>query len=344
MKRYLFIIGLWATCFALPNTLPAQWGFTVTQRESGNCKGCDNIQITVVDFGSIPVNGFPTRQDCEYARQYLAGISQSFACGCTLYLNCSACMGRDLVFPGTENETDIGSGINISGANTSGTSRGNAFYSGNPGEAVQDAYDQKNLQNEVLFGEVAQNENTAQYLLTDDKDFNGYIAKVLPKGDIDWGNVKPVIPAVPSLSDDMNNRPPGTKTLADYSKEAERKLSELMHPSVEEATKGPKLFSTDDRSNALLGEAQDHIFDKVKDIANNVFESSVNAISGSRNLAQRIINFKETLVNISAKNAIRIFRDALDVPNNGYDIRQMDKHNDQMFPSTLRKINEGIMR
>ncbi|MDR1170049.1 MAG: OmpH family outer membrane protein, partial [Prevotellaceae bacterium] len=60
--------------------------------------------------------------------------------------------GRDLVFPGTENETDIGSGISISGANTSGTSRGNAFYSGNTFEALPDAYDQKNLQNEMLLG------------------------------------------------------------------------------------------------------------------------------------------------------------------------------------------------
>jgi hypothetical protein len=33
MKKYLFIIGLWAACVALPNSLTAQWDFTATLRE-----------------------------------------------------------------------------------------------------------------------------------------------------------------------------------------------------------------------------------------------------------------------------------------------------------------------
>ena len=67
------------------------WGFSISQGQRGNCVGCGNIEITVIDFGIIPLNGFPTRQECEAARQSLSGISQSFACGCTLYVICTEC-------------------------------------------------------------------------------------------------------------------------------------------------------------------------------------------------------------------------------------------------------------
>jgi len=44
------------------------WGFTMSQGQSGNCVGCGNIEITVIDFGKIPINGFSTKQECEAAR------------------------------------------------------------------------------------------------------------------------------------------------------------------------------------------------------------------------------------------------------------------------------------
>jgi hypothetical protein len=209
MKRYVFIIGLWAACLALPNTLQAQWGFTVTQGQRGNCSGCGDIKITVINFGSIPVSGFPTKQECEAARQYLAGISQSFVCGCTLYVRCSGCTGKDIAGFGFGADGSVNT--NDGSVRVSGTSQGSSYYTPNSFDALQDAYDQKNLQNEKLFGEVAQNENAAQYLLTADKDFNGYIAKILPKGTlakgrgigdgIDWDNARPVFFEKPDLSE-----------------------------------------------------------------------------------------------------------------------------------------------
>jgi hypothetical protein len=360
MKRYIFIIGLWAACCALPNTLQAQWGFTVTQGQRGNCVGCGDIEITVINFGSIPVNGFSTRQECEVARQSISGISQSFVCGCTLYIICSACTGRDIAGIGVGADGSVNT--NGGSVRLNGTSQGSSYYTPNPFDEIQDAYDQKNYQNEMLFGEVAQNENTAQYLLTDDKDFNGYIANVLPKGDIDWGNVKPVISTVPSLSDDINNRPHGTKTLDNYkitkrlygegvgeeiigydydaySREVvEPKLSELMHPNAEEATKGPELFSTDDLANALLGGAQDHIFNKVKDFANEAPDLIISAGAGSWGLAQRLIDFKNTVTNIVPNFAKETFRNTLDVFNGKLTPEQMYGRQNKMGFNALRKI------
>ncbi|MDR1348797.1 MAG: hypothetical protein LBJ63_10335 [Prevotellaceae bacterium] len=146
MKKYLFIIGLWAACVALPNTVKAQWGFTVTQGQSGNCVGCDDIKITVINIGSIPVNGFPTRQECEAARQTLVGIRQAFVCGCTLYVICSSCTGKDIA------GFDVGGNTNDGSVRVSGTSQGSSYYTPNSFDALQDAYDQKNFQNEVLLG------------------------------------------------------------------------------------------------------------------------------------------------------------------------------------------------
>ncbi|MDR1652777.1 MAG: hypothetical protein LBS01_03850 [Prevotellaceae bacterium] len=166
MKKHVFIIGFWAACVALPNMLHAQWGFTVTQGQRGNCVGCDNIKITVIDIGRIPLFGFPTRQECEAVRQQFAGISQSFTCGCTLYLICSACTGSDLIMPGMSNGTGISGSANLTGTN-----EGNSFYTSNPYDATQDAYEQKRLQNEALLGNDEPN-----HTITRDISFDNAVA------------------------------------------------------------------------------------------------------------------------------------------------------------------------
>ena len=104
----------------LPQTIYAQWGFTLSQGQRGNCVGCGNIQITVIDFGTIPINGFPTRQACESARQSVSGISQSFYCGCTLYIQCSECRGTDIGMSGNNS--------NSGGINFDGIGHGEAYY------------------------------------------------------------------------------------------------------------------------------------------------------------------------------------------------------------------------
>jgi hypothetical protein len=66
--------------------------------------------------------------------------------GCTVYYRCTECTGRDIVTPGQGANTNV-----TTGGNVNGTAQGSSFYSANPGQAIQDAYDQKKYQNEALL-------------------------------------------------------------------------------------------------------------------------------------------------------------------------------------------------
>jgi hypothetical protein len=145
MKWYVFIIGLWVACFALPNTLQAQWGFSVTPKISGECAAY---------MSSMPplprVTGFPTKAECENARSQVMNIRFSTPV-CSFSYSCTACTGNDIA--GGIGGTGAGGTVSNDGSvRVSGTSQGSSFYSANTFEAIQDAYDQKKLQNEMLLG------------------------------------------------------------------------------------------------------------------------------------------------------------------------------------------------
>jgi len=142
IKFNTWLIAIMLASILFPGTTWAQWGFTVSQGQRGNCTGCGDIQITVINIGTIPVYGFPTRQECEAARQSIAGISQTFVCGCTLYIICSSCTGRDL--PGV-----AGSGIEggMTNPDITATAQVNSYA---PQNATTDAIDRQELLDNAL--------------------------------------------------------------------------------------------------------------------------------------------------------------------------------------------------
>jgi hypothetical protein len=236
MKKHLFLMIAAAAGFALPNTLQAQWGFTVTQGQRGNCSGCGDIKITVINFGSIPVSGFPTKQECEAARQYLAGISQSFVCGCTLYVRCSACTGKDIA----------GFGVGVDGSvNTSdgsvrvnGTSQGSSYYTPNTFDALQDAYDQKTFQNEVLL-ETDKNE-IVFYNGISDKSYIEQVKKIQFTGgrSLGWVDRSHVSQGTyKGTLQDLMAKPAGLN-VADYFSEAEWNRCSNSRAFASDACKG----------------------------------------------------------------------------------------------------------
>ena len=134
-KLNSLICVLFFSCAFFPIHLHAQWGFTISQGQRGNCVGCGNIQITVIDIGKIPIFGFPTKNECESARKIVDGISQSFLCGCTLYIICSPCTGRDIEMPGQGSfQTNPTPGT----LNYNGASQGKPFFSPNPSSEIDD--------------------------------------------------------------------------------------------------------------------------------------------------------------------------------------------------------------
>jgi hypothetical protein len=138
MKRYVLIIGLWAAFVALPSEANAQWSFTATIKTSGKC---DNYTETLPR-----TTGIPTRAECEALRSQIASIRVS-GYECTAYYVCTPCTGQDIA-GGNSGSTSGSIGGN---ANPNGTNQGSSYYTGNPYEATQDAYEQKQLQNEALL-------------------------------------------------------------------------------------------------------------------------------------------------------------------------------------------------
>ena len=73
------------------NNIGKKWGFTISQRQSGNCTNYGDVKIIVYDYiGNMPINGFSTQQECEQMRSIFSGISESYG-NCTLYIHCTPC-------------------------------------------------------------------------------------------------------------------------------------------------------------------------------------------------------------------------------------------------------------
>jgi len=173
--KYIFIL----TGFVFfSQTIYAQWGFTVSQGQRGNCVGCGNIQINVIDFGTIPINGFPTRQTCESVRQSLIGISQTFDCGCTLFVICTECAGMDITTPGQGNSTNSATGS----INFNGTGQGQAFANtNNPMQNINNWMDEWQLRYQKLYDW----KNSQGYHDLYDWDKNPYVLPFTANKDFD---------------------------------------------------------------------------------------------------------------------------------------------------------------
>jgi hypothetical protein len=384
MKRYVFIIGLWAVCLILPIVVNAQWGFTISQGQRGNCVGCGDIEITVINIGNIPMYGFSTRQECETVRQQFTGISQSFVCGCVLYIICSTCTGTDIVMNGDE-------GLNIgSSGNINGTTRGRSFYSANPYESLRGAYDQNRFLYQALFG-IDKNGNASLYPQTDDKDYNNQIFKILPKGTLATGrgiedidlNATPKIELVPGLSSGTNDGESNGNTSDNYKitqklygegfgekvtgydsealgrRQAEE-LSELMSRNAAEAAKAPSPFSIDnlpvsDETKEMFGKMNDAVAafatatdDYIKEeIKSNVTEMGIEIIkeigkgvSEVVDLAEKLLNFAETLSDVIINPTKEILTGTLAASNG--DFRQLTKTVDELPRKTVERLEEEI--
>jgi hypothetical protein len=167
MKRYVFIIGLWAACFALPNVLKAQWEFYYI------CGISDLYKQ----------GGYPTKSACETAARAMKGQQCR---GANIYGNkiiiaseADPCRGKDLPIPGSNN--DGGFSDKFGNINITGTNQGKAFHSNSPYEELPALYKQKNLQNEIHLGK--RNVGSVKYggnemPLTDDKNYNKKVSMV----------------------------------------------------------------------------------------------------------------------------------------------------------------------
>jgi hypothetical protein len=92
------------------------------------------------------MTGLPTKADCEAVRAQVLSIKGKVD-NCSYYYVCGPCTGRDIA-------SATGGSIsgNISGGtNLTGTNQGDPFQTTNPYDAIEDAYEQKQLQNEKLL-------------------------------------------------------------------------------------------------------------------------------------------------------------------------------------------------
>jgi hypothetical protein len=175
---------LWAACAALPSEVWAQWSFSATIKTSGNCYGL-NINLPFRE------TGFSTRAECEAVRAQASNYSQSTN-GCTIHFVCGACTGHDIATQGQ--------GANTTGSgNVNGTSQGVPFYSGNSFDATQDAYEQKQFQNNAVLkkGEPVQYGGKL-VAATGDKNFDDKFANLYSRnggspiqGSMQWKGGRP---------------------------------------------------------------------------------------------------------------------------------------------------------
>jgi hypothetical protein len=144
MKRYVFIIGLWAAGVALPNALQAQWSFTATVTKTGSGLNCalDYSLLNGLARNYVPPRTYDSKAKCETAKQYLT--SQATNC---VSIACGPCTGGEGFSDGFGDNSGAFGNTNITATN-----QGDPFHSDNPFEALPDAYEQKNLQNEILLG------------------------------------------------------------------------------------------------------------------------------------------------------------------------------------------------
>ncbi|MDR1169517.1 MAG: hypothetical protein LBK97_01620, partial [Prevotellaceae bacterium] len=180
MKRYVFIIGLWAACFALPNALQAQWSFIATVTKTGSGLNCalDYSLLNGLTRNYVAPRSYDSKAKCEAAKQYLT----SKATNC-VSIECGPCTGGE----GFSDEFGNSSG-GFGNTNITATNQGDPFHSNNQGEAVPDAYDQKNLQNEKLLGK-----SSVKYggyigkgvAVTGDANFDAKYANILKYGRVD---------------------------------------------------------------------------------------------------------------------------------------------------------------
>jgi hypothetical protein len=154
-----------AACLALPNMLQAQWTYTewrftvysVTQIGTAGeiIDGIDQCYLHYLGMKNNATKSaalsYPTRELCESTRQEL--VSKHTSC---VSVVCGPCTSNSFSFgpPGGINGGSSDGGFSDKFGNTdiTGTSQGDPFYTSNPFDALQDAYDQKNLQNEKLLG------------------------------------------------------------------------------------------------------------------------------------------------------------------------------------------------
>ncbi|MDR2563646.1 MAG: hypothetical protein LBC98_06860 [Prevotellaceae bacterium] len=159
MKKKLLLIAI---CSLLCNVGWAQWTYTrtATYTGGGNEITC-GIESALVEQVISPVStSFPSREKCEAERARAENYWNSqLRC---YRVTCAPCTG------GAESSSQAG------GMNINGTSQGGTFYENNPFAPMQEAVLQKQLQNEVLFGE-----NSAGFLVTRSKDFNNSYTKIV---------------------------------------------------------------------------------------------------------------------------------------------------------------------
>jgi hypothetical protein len=152
MKKKILYLTIIFVCLCT-NDVFAQWGFNATLRVTGECTS---------DYKPIyplpNITGFPTKAECETVRNIILNISEGNGY-CRAYYSCTACVGHDIA----------GNNQGTGSLNTNGTNQGSSYYSNNAGAFVQDAAEQKQYQNDMLFGTNNSNQMLAT---TGDKKYD----------------------------------------------------------------------------------------------------------------------------------------------------------------------------
>jgi hypothetical protein len=123
MKNYKKLIRLLLAVIigiSSSTALHAQWGFTATYTISG--KLCGNTS------GTSPVNGIPSKSECESMRSMLMNYQFSMD-GCKFTIRCTACTGSDIA--GAQQSSTVPGKVTINGTET-----GQTIFSPNPGQSV----------------------------------------------------------------------------------------------------------------------------------------------------------------------------------------------------------------
>lgn len=93
--KALFKLLFTCTAACIPAVCTAQYSFSATIHGAGSSE-CSQATAYVNKMAlGIPLSGFPTKRDCENARQQIMSLRFSGG-GCTIYYTCSPCVGTDM--------------------------------------------------------------------------------------------------------------------------------------------------------------------------------------------------------------------------------------------------------
>jgi hypothetical protein len=359
---YLFLV-LVLLAFS-SNRLSAQWSFTATLTYSGKCYGAGSLPSV-----SVPINGIPTKAECESLRGMLLSIQVGGEC--RVSYRCTSCTGSDMV----NSQQMMPGSISFGGTET-----GKAFFSPSPGQSTQDWINSVQEKAQSLgFNHTNSSNNGFTLPRTGDDSFDktyqdgvvAYIGKSRVPIDKDPSqlivNTQQEAPSLPSLkeikerestSEDFRMRSTLIGHIGeDMGPDIEKKNAHIMdkypkmfNPSIEEVRETPPTFSEDffevmDRGIVGAGAfATVAVSGYIKTGNVDLKEALGKTADGSRTLTKVLAIERENLADSDAPS--KVADEVVDyvIPDGKFKAQTgLVKNITDAFESALNAVNEVVL-